>query len=249
MKTKTDKISEWSIDDTILVTPWAKAGIYFDLVTNEATGFFTSIKLGSSNIQQHIASENIIEKHLATTTDAPEMVHAMESISFIIETYHHAYNQVNNAKRLVEIVSELETSLSDRTKNKKRKKMEETEDNSLQEFLDLIEHSVEGESTITVVELEREQIAEVLETTTLEKHKERFEKVKIILEEMRTKQQAICDHIVQACFAAGIVDSKSSHTTKEISDGIWKKPSKDGRVLVSVLRRVTCLRMYFSSYI
>ena len=86
--------------------------------------------------------------------------------------------------------------------------MEETEDNSLQEFLDLIEHSVEGESTITVVELERERIAEVLETTTLEKHKERFEKVKTVLEEMRIEQQAICDHIVQACFVAGILDSK-----------------------------------------
>ena len=84
----------------------------------------------------------------------------------------------------------------------------------------------------------------------MEDHKERFDKVKIVLEEMRTKQQAICDHIVQACFAAGIVDSKlRQYNKKDISNQIWKKQSKDGRVLVGVLRRVTCLRMYFSSYI
>ena len=98
MTTKTDKTSEWSINDTIFVTPWAKAGIYFDLVMNEATGFFMSIKLGLMDILQHIASENIIEKHLPTLTDAPEMVHATESISFIIETYHCAYHQVDKAK-------------------------------------------------------------------------------------------------------------------------------------------------------
>ena len=113
MTTKTNKTSEWSIDDTIFVTPWAKAGIYFDLVTNEATGFFASINLGSTDILQHIASKNIIEIHLPTPTDAP-VIDATESIAIIIETYHCAYNQVNKARRLVEIVSELETFRQDK---------------------------------------------------------------------------------------------------------------------------------------